>query len=622
MSESRRVGMKKKTRNEKRYSNILDYLDGVDAYSVSSVSTVEQSGFLTKSALANHIELMDTSSVSGETETLTVGGTVNDAESVFTGVKAKIDKLHHESRQKDKVIEELKLVIKKNETREHNRIAETQAANEDHTRILKQDYENVVKRNVTLLNQLLEDKERLTTQLIDTQEALQKQEDTTERKSKKTEQQHLSQIANIKTQLTTTEKQKRAQWIASETKKIKAAAVKALEPDIAMLLSKHKSEIRRVEEEHNTELRRKDQILNDRNREITTLTSKAASDREDALSNVRESFHDRLNDQSRRLETRMDEERRTHLRERQLLEESIEEERRSYRMKVQSLEQSLTESRNNEDNAQRSLHHSLEDHKKEIRQAKDSEIAALRTQLESDKNMEIELLNEKLRREASDFLKTKEEDLTAKLTSQRDLEVNNIISKLEDETLRMNDESRHQQRRLQELLTNAERERDVQTCKLKNCEEENRELKNIINEKDDLLSDQSSRIRRERERWEAERDDVEGGFASRLRSSEVMIESRFESRLSEAAAAQRSLEAEIEKFHQQFVRQKQQTSDQLDDRDEKHGEELEAVQQRVVTTITKKDQEIAVHRETIRKLESKIRQHDDLLLRQKHLISP
>eukprot|EP01064_Diplonema_japonicum_P037016 TRINITY_DN8569_c1_g2_i1.p1 TRINITY_DN8569_c1_g2~~TRINITY_DN8569_c1_g2_i1.p1 ORF type:complete len:633 (+),score=180.07 TRINITY_DN8569_c1_g2_i1:61-1899(+) len=603
----------RRRKNDLKYNNILTFLDGVDAVSTTSVIQMDTpcvaNQHLTQSALAS----LDRS-LAAESEVST------EAESVFTGVKAKIDKLQRESEDKEKTI---KLLLTKIETlkhREEERVTHVKQAAEKHVEMQKLDLETVIQRNVQLINQLISDKEKLTKKCEDLSTDKTTLETRISAEQEKTAQAHLREVSNVKSQITVSERKKRETWIANETKKIKSAAVKALEPDIAMLLSKHKAEIRRIDEEHQADLRRKEQIIADKDRELLATGARNATDCEDAIAKMREMLHQKMTEQASRLEAKLEETHRSAQREKEIVERCFEEERSRHRATLAAMESELRTSREKEDDARRALRDALTDEKDALRRETDKQLHEARTRMEEMKHHELLVIREDMKRELQDELDRREKTIREKLANEKTADITAIINRLEDEAMKNAEEVRHVERRNREKIETLEREKDRLVSKTGCLEEQNKQMKLVLEEKDEMLTNEMKKVKREKERMFEQQVHFDEELASRLKSAEVLLAAQYQTRMEEACSSTAKAEAENEKLRLRLAHQETKAEEHIEDLRDAHGEELESVQKRVMTTIHKKDQEILNYKATIHKLELQIRQTENIVAQHRDLI--
>lgn len=115
-------------------------------------------------------------------------------------------------------------------------------------------YEGTIARNLTMIENLLLDKQNLNEEI----EKLMKEKNEAEHK--KTEiasfyrEKLKNELKNQKENLENLEKNKRKQWYAEKTKEIKDLTVRGLEPELARILEGHKKEMKALEEKYQKEV--------------------------------------------------------------------------------------------------------------------------------------------------------------------------------------------------------------------------------------------------------------------------------------------------------------------------------------------------------------------------------
>ena len=115
-------------------------------------------------------------------------------------------------------------------------------------------YEGTIARNLTMIENLLQDKQNLNEEI----EKIMKEKNEAEHK--KTEivsfyrEKLKNELKNQKENIENLEKNKRKQWYAEKTKEIKDLTVRGLEPELARILEGHKKEMKGLEEKYQKEV--------------------------------------------------------------------------------------------------------------------------------------------------------------------------------------------------------------------------------------------------------------------------------------------------------------------------------------------------------------------------------
>ena len=173
-----------------------------------------------------------------------------DGNSVYEGIKTKLQKLktenEHFKNENDSLRRELDAVRSNAASREKQIAARVEAECETK----RQSLEKSVKKHLACIQTLLNDKEDLTKRLETMSRECTKLKEAHDSDKKKFEKAQASALSELQAKWQASEKQKREAWATKEAKKIKESTVKAMEPDIALMLNRHKAEKRRMEEEH------------------------------------------------------------------------------------------------------------------------------------------------------------------------------------------------------------------------------------------------------------------------------------------------------------------------------------------------------------------------------------
>ena len=128
-------------------------------------------------------------------------------------------------------------------------------------------------------------------------------------------------MQKLKDTLETAEKIRREKWIEEKTKKIKEMTVKGLEPEIQMLINKHKNEIKSLKAIHDAELLQADERASQRYIRITEeLRENYEREKEQSIQKERELA-------KQRYEKSIEDEEKSFLEQRRRLYAEIEEEK-------------------------------------------------------------------------------------------------------------------------------------------------------------------------------------------------------------------------------------------------------------------------------------------------------
>ena len=166
---------------------------------------------------------------------------------VYDGVKSRLMAMTLELEDKTHTVKLLQRAREK-ESRGHK--DKLKAVEEDNCNKLNQqraEFETAIERQLQFVDKLLKDKSQLAKQC----EALTQELQGTKQKSSKQLQDMVDKnerdIKAQKEAWAVAEKQRREKWMAGKEKEIKSLTIKGLEPEVQRILSKHKSDLQRIE---------------------------------------------------------------------------------------------------------------------------------------------------------------------------------------------------------------------------------------------------------------------------------------------------------------------------------------------------------------------------------------
>ena len=545
-----------------------------------------------------------------------------EAESVFAGVKAKIDSLRRESKHKDDLIDDMKSEIKSLKRAEESRLKDITRQAEGLLKLQKTDFEHSMQRNFNRIEELIEEKRLLVKKLDEATTDLTRAEEACERVKREAEREQLSQTTKVKTQLALQDKKRRDKWTSEEAKKMKAAALKAIEPDISALLSKHKAELRRVREEHEDALHSKDRLLAEANSALLAKTSSSSKEVELISQSLRDEYHEAARKQQIAYDQKLTDLRNTHTYEKSLLEKSVDEERATFKVTFRELEATLRETRASADANSRHYKESIEERRCELRAEFSRKLEEEKALFEKQAGHHKAVETSRIEKEMEITLQEREAVLVREMALQRDADVEKIMLRMEEESSRMAAESVAERRALKEKLANATTTAHKAEMQRDAAGEEVIQLRVLLAEKEKDLSAAMLRRQREGERIDAERSSREEDFAGRLAHAETLIASKYDSKLSQLEADLQETRTSLKRAQESVATQKQIAENNLEDQREKHEEEIAAVQARVHDIVQKKDGEIMHLKVAAQRLEAKIKQTDIVVGKHKHLVYP
>ncbi|PVD37615.1 hypothetical protein C0Q70_00211 [Pomacea canaliculata] len=451
----------------------------------------------------------------------------------------------------------------------------------------KEEYEEAVKRHLSFIDQLIDDKKVLSEKC----EQLVKELKTVDRKYqdkiKSVEESHAIEITKLKEIQAAAEKLRREKWIDEKTKKIKEMTVKGLEPEIQRLIAKHKAELKKVKHVHEAELLEADERAAQRYVKMTEeLRDQLAKEKEAACAREREIAKERYEKQL------------------QQEEEAFQQQRRRLYSEVQDEKDRIATNASRQRQELDSLRHQLEDTHRQALTAMKEEFEKAREEQERRHLAEVRGLQERLQLEKeaweenykkkhSTWLAQKERELKEQAHHERDKEIELVITRLEEDACAAREEidksSEAKIRRLREKfeaetreLENSER-RAVQKyneikARATEVEGENERLKVIIKQKDEEIRDTKKVLHKMSEERGHVSDIIRQEFADRIVATEEENK-RIKNEIAELRAKHRieldRAKAEIEEIKKA------------------KDEEMEEVHKRVKQAIVKKEEVVS-----------------------------
>ncbi|CAF4837456.1 unnamed protein product [Rotaria socialis] len=195
-------------------------------------------------------------------------------------------RMDNEDKQRQTIILQQRL----NQQRELNirHAKESERELEHRLQLQKDDYEATIQRHLSFIDQLIDDKKKLSERC----ERLVAELKTIDKKSgdriKNMEESHRIELQKLKDVHEAAEKLRRERWIEEKTKKIKELTVRGLEPEIQKLIGKHKTELAKMKTVHEAELLAADERAAQRYVRLTEdLRDQLEREKESAIAPVR-----------------------------------------------------------------------------------------------------------------------------------------------------------------------------------------------------------------------------------------------------------------------------------------------------------------------------------------------
>ncbi|CAF3402984.1 unnamed protein product [Rotaria socialis] len=522
-------------------------------------------------------------------------------------------RMDNEDKQRQTIILQQRL----NQQRELNirHAKESERELEHRLQLQKDDYEATIQRHLSFIDQLIDDKKKLSERC----ERLVAELKTIDKKSgdriKNMEESHRIELQKLKDVHEAAEKLRRERWIEEKTKKIKELTVRGLEPEIQKLIGKHKTELAKMKTVHEAELLAADERAAQRYVRLTEdLRDQLEREKESAIARERDSARDKY-------------------------EKAIRDEEKSFAEQRRRLYAEIEDEKNRQaelSGKQRAdldkLRRDIEDNHRTAVDAAKREYEAVRLEQERRHTNEINELKEKLLLEKQSWeenymkkqetsLAGKERELREHMKRERDKEIEKIISQFESDTSLTKEEAeRTAENRVKRIrdkyeaefreLEHSERQTKDRYNQMKaqmtEVEGENERLQVILRQKETEVTDIkkiTETLQKERERLS---DIIRQEFADRLVLTEEENR-RIKGDMAELRARQQ-IESDKKKEEIELLQREKE-------------KELETVHEKIKQAISKKDEQVQALRGQFEAAVKRADHLEGLLAQQRKLIA-
>ncbi|XP_059387254.1 centrosomal protein of 131 kDa-like [Carassius carassius] len=317
-------------------------------------------------------------------------------------------------------------------------VKETEKELNNTFQLQKQQYEATIQRHLTFIDQLIDDKKALSERCGEVVGELKQVDQKYTKKIAQMQEQHemvwqilgpmCEEIKKLKELMSATEKIRREKWIDEKTKKVKEITVKGLEPEIQKLFSKHKQELKKLRVLHEAELLQADERAAQRYvRQTEELRQQLERERDEQCQRERELAKQRFEKQLQEEENVLQQQRR------RLYKEVSEEKERITQLAARQhteLEDLRKQLEKNSSLAARALREELEKSREEQDRRHQAEIKALKETLEIEK----QAWEENYIKKEDAWLLSRERELKEEVRRGRDKEIELAIQRLEQDT--------------------------------------------------------------------------------------------------------------------------------------------------------------------------------------------
>ncbi|XP_047613639.1 centrosomal protein of 131 kDa isoform X4 [Phacochoerus africanus] len=476
------------------------------------------------------------------------------------------------------------------------RVKETEKELGRQLRQQREHYEATIQRHLSFIDQLIEDKKVLGEKCEALVAELKQGDQRRKDREAQMQEQHELEIKKLRELMSATEKVRREKWINEKTRKIKEITVKGLEPEIQKLIAKHKQEVKKLKSLHATELLQAEEHAAQR-------YSRQAEELREHLEREKEALgRQEWERAQQRFEQHLEQEQRALQQQRRRLYNEVAEEKERLgqqaarqRAELEELRLQLEESSSA---GGRALRAEFEKGREELERRHQTELKALKDQLEVERQMWE--ANSAKKEEA--WLLNRERELKEEIRRDRDKEIELVIHRLEaDMTLAREESERAAESRVRRV-------RDKYEAELSELEQSERKLQERCTELKGRLGEaEGENVRlqalvRQKEKELADVKAVNEQLVGERSNLAQVLRQEFADRLAASEEENRQVKAELAELRaRQRLELEQLTWEKQAELEEVHG--------RVKTALAKKEEAVS----SLRK------QHEAALKRADHL---
>jgi hypothetical protein len=473
------------------------------------------------------------------------------------------------------------------------------------------EYEETIQRHLSFIDRLLADKQALSEKCDLLTQELKRMEKMFNESVSEMKRRHDLEMSKARDVWHASEKIKRENWMQIKTKEIKSTTIKGLEPEVQRILSKHKKEIRRMEEKHlQYQAKIKQELIEKHEESIRRLRDKMEEEREDIVTNEQSNWREKFRALTKKCENRVEDIRmkmeERDERQRHRFEEEREHQNQQYNLAMKRMQdQHLQKINDIEQRHQRVLDeiHTKQDARLTIESAR---------MVESRKEwQQIQLEKMKLQN------KEKEKEFRDQLRRERDRQIDEIIEKLDEENTKsqMNIKEEYE-KRIRSLEDRFKRSQDDHTKMLsEERQRSERILKQSQNTKEEInnyedviqtLQEQLGKSKTQNAKYEKEIDD-----------KEMHLRREYAEKRDEDLRTIDSLKGKLIRLEERESEHDSEMTRKINLERKKNEEELDSLHERVKETISRKDSMIAMLKEQVMEGEMRAKTAEMLLEKQR-----
>uniref|UniRef100_A0A7M5XME1 Uncharacterized protein n=2 Tax=Clytia hemisphaerica TaxID=252671 RepID=A0A7M5XME1_9CNID len=294
---------------------------------------------------------------------------IDSASQVASDITDAINTQRMEMDEKERTLGMMKKAMNQQKDFTTMQLKEMDKEHKKQLHIQRDDYEGTIKRHLSFIDQLIDDKKVLTKRC---EELVSKLKDIDQKYTAKIKQitdSHTIEMKKQKEIMEAAEKIRREKWIKEKTHEIKEITVKGLEPDIQKLIAKHKAEIKKIKAMKQGEILEADERVGRKYiQQLDELRMQLEKEKEMAVRKERDIARQRFESQLREEEESFQQQRRRLLKE-------VEDEKERLAEQTQRMKSDFDEKKSAyEITLRQTLTHASTDHDKQLNHLRDKHL--------------------------------------------------------------------------------------------------------------------------------------------------------------------------------------------------------------------------------------------------------
>ena len=521
--------------------------------------------------------------------------------------RSRVTSLSLELEDKSKTLDALKQALRQARSDRDEAIRSAKQQAQDLLDGQRRDHEAAVNRHLGFIDKLLADKKQLAHKVEEVSAKVKRVEDRFEKQIESMAQRHANEVQQLKQSLAQQEALRRQKWQESKTKELKEMTIKGLEPEIQRILTKHRAEVRAMEERYKDRLQQfKSQLEREKQQE---LEEAAEANRKVAQREVARKAEGE--------EARVKELKRRHAEE---LQKQREEFKADTEVLLARQKQLLKDAQSQ---AKQELGQLKKKHHEELKQ------------LEALRHGDKKILKQKLLQEKEEWQSQAIASMNAqskgelkkwreKLLHERDQQLDTIITKLHEEAAAKERQlKQNYERKLKEELEGAEERVQQARDQEFQWRDKYQTLSRLQKEDKALFNSAGDRINKLLEAAEDREQKIEtlnrqvACVNDRIAEREREVRAEYGDRMRGLTTKIAELEDELGSCQQLVHKENRQRKSEVQDVIQEKEAEIEEIHQRVRQTIRRKDETVDQLRDQVEELEFRLQQAEELIEKQR-----